>query len=110
MPRTGESIKLTVLSWRFCAVGVFELFFVPDVPRKVVLNECIELAKELGDTNSFKFINGVLDKLHPDRSDSHKKSQKHNRTKMPGKEFEVDQSPFSSRLSRPFGCTGRNRR
>ena len=79
-----DRVELAILR-----VGVFELFFVPDVPRKVVLNECIELAKELGDTNSFKFINGVLDKLHPDRSDSHKKSQKHNRTKMPGKEFEL---------------------
>ena len=79
-----DRVELAILR-----VGVFELFFVPDVPRRVVLNECIELAKELGDTNSFKFINGVLDKLQPGRSDPDKKLQKRNRTKQSGKEFEL---------------------
>lgn len=31
-----------------------------DVPKKVILNEAIELAKKFGENNSRRFINGVL--------------------------------------------------
>jgi N utilization substance protein B len=34
-----------------------------DIPYKVVLNEAIELAKIFGPEESYKYINGVLDKL-----------------------------------------------
>jgi N utilization substance protein B len=33
-----------------------------DVPYKVVINECVELAKKYGAAESHKFVNGVLDK------------------------------------------------
>ena len=33
------------------------------MPYKVVINECIELAKVFGATDSHKYINGVLDKI-----------------------------------------------
>lgn len=45
-------------------IGAWELQHRLDVPVKVVVNEGIELAKEFGATDdSYKFINGVLDKL-----------------------------------------------
>lgn len=44
-------------------LGVYELKFREDVPTKVVLNEMIELAKVFGADHSYKFINGVMDKL-----------------------------------------------
>jgi len=44
-------------------LGAFELKFRADVPTKVVLNEMIELAKVFGADHSYKFINGVMDKL-----------------------------------------------
>ena len=34
-----------------------------DIPYRVVINECVELAKIFGATESHKYINGVLDKL-----------------------------------------------
>ena len=34
-----------------------------DVPHPVVINEWVEIAKDFGAMNSFRFINGVLDKL-----------------------------------------------
>ena len=46
-------------------LGIFELAHRIDVPYKVVINECIELAKVFGATDSHKYINGVLDKLVP---------------------------------------------
>lgn len=44
-------------------LGTFELANRIDVPYRVVINECIELAKVFGATDSHKYINGVLDKL-----------------------------------------------
>ncbi len=41
-------------------MGAYELESQPDVPPKVVINECVELAKAYGGDNSSKFINGVL--------------------------------------------------
>ena len=44
-------------------LGTFELANRIDVPYRVVINECVELAKIFGATDSHKYINGVLDKL-----------------------------------------------
>lgn len=47
-------------------IGAYELKFRADVPTKVVLNEMIELAKVFGSDHSYKFVNGVMDKLAKD--------------------------------------------
>lgn len=44
-------------------LGTFELANRIDIPYSVVINECVELAKTFGATESYKYINGVLDKL-----------------------------------------------
>jgi len=46
-------------------IGAYELQHCPDVPWRVVLNECIELAKTFGGTDGHKFVNGVLNRLAP---------------------------------------------
>lgn len=46
-------------------MGVFEFQHCPDVPWRVVLNECIELAKEFGGTDGHKYVNAVLGGLAP---------------------------------------------
>ena len=45
-------------------MGVFEMTTLK-TPAPVVLDECIELAKEFGSKQSGPFVNGVLDKLIP---------------------------------------------
>lgn len=47
-------------------IGVYEMQHCPDVPWRVVLNECIELAKEFGGTDGFKYVNAVLNGLAPE--------------------------------------------
>lgn len=47
-------------------IGAFELFERQDVPWRVVINEGIELAKVFGAEESFKYVNGVLDRLSRD--------------------------------------------
>lgn len=44
-------------------LSAFELQKRIDIPRRVVINEGIELAKTFGATDGHKFINGVLDKI-----------------------------------------------
>lgn len=40
-----------------------ELIYMDDVPKKVAINEAIELSKKFGSEESGKFVNGVLGKL-----------------------------------------------
>jgi transcription antitermination protein NusB len=44
-------------------IGAYEYLHCPDVPWRVVLNECIELAKSFGGTDGHKYVNGVLHQL-----------------------------------------------
>lgn len=44
-------------------MGSFELRDRIDVPYRVVINEGVALAKKFGATDSFRYINGVLDKV-----------------------------------------------
>jgi len=43
-------------------IGVFELGHRLDTPFRVVINECVELAKKFGATDGHKFVNAVLDR------------------------------------------------
>jgi N utilization substance protein B len=44
-------------------IGAYELKNCLDVPWRVVLNECIELAKSFGGTDGHKYVNAVLNAL-----------------------------------------------
>jgi N utilization substance protein B len=46
-------------------IGTYEFRHCPEVPWRVVLNECIELAKEFGGTDGHKYVNAVLNGLAP---------------------------------------------
>ena len=46
-------------------IGAYELSHCLDVPWRVVLNECVELAKEFGGTDGHKYVNGVLNGIAP---------------------------------------------
>jgi N utilization substance protein B len=46
-------------------IGAYEMKHCLDVPWRVVINECIELAKEFGGTDGHKYVNGVLNGLAP---------------------------------------------
>ncbi|MCB0272107.1 MAG: transcription antitermination factor NusB [Bdellovibrionales bacterium] len=44
-------------------LGIFEILYCEDIPKSVVMDEAIELAKKFGEEKSSKFINGILDKI-----------------------------------------------
>lgn len=52
--------KIAPVDRAILEIGVYEVVFADDIPPVVAINEAIEVAKVYGDTNSPKFINGVL--------------------------------------------------
>jgi transcription antitermination protein NusB len=44
-------------------LGAYELMHATDIPRRVTLNEAVELAKRFGNEESPAFVNGVLDRI-----------------------------------------------
>ena len=44
-------------------IGAYELLFAEEAPPAVVMNEAIDIAKEFGEAESGKFVNGVLNAI-----------------------------------------------
>ena len=66
-PRLDRGLKeISPIEHACMWIGVYEFKHCPDVPWRVVLNECIELAKSFGATDGHKYVNGVLNALAPE--------------------------------------------
>ncbi len=84
--KLDERIRAASQNWRLermaridrnaLRLGTYELLTRTDVPRAVVLDEAVELAKRFGGEESSKFVNGVLDRIADDlgRRDTDKSS------------------------------------
>jgi len=84
--KLDERIRAASQNWRIermaridrnaLRLGTYELLTRTDVPRAVVLDEAVELAKRFGGEESSKFVNGVLDRIADDlgRQDTDKGS------------------------------------
>jgi N utilization substance protein B len=55
--------ELSPVEHAILLIGAYELVHRPEVPRRVVINEAIEIAKSFGGTDGYKYVNGVLDRL-----------------------------------------------
>ena len=44
-------------------LACFELKHHAEIPYRVVINEAVELAKNFGGTDGYKYVNGVLDRI-----------------------------------------------
>lgn len=44
-------------------IGVYELMHLPEIPKRVTINEAVELGKSFGNEDSSAFINGLLDRI-----------------------------------------------
>jgi len=68
-----EKIRAASQNWRLermarvdrniLRLATYELLYVPSVPRRVSLNEAIELGKRYGAEDSAAFVNGILDRI-----------------------------------------------
>lgn len=55
--------RMPVVDRNVLRLAVYELLYEQDVPRLVVVDEAIELAKRFGSEQSGSFVNGLLDGL-----------------------------------------------
>lgn len=53
-----QKVDLAVLR-----ISAFTLMFQTEIPYQIVIDEAIEIAKEFGTDESYRFVNGVLDSL-----------------------------------------------
>jgi N utilization substance protein B len=44
-------------------IATYELMFRADIPKKVTINEAIEIVRRYGDKESPAFVNGILDEI-----------------------------------------------
>jgi transcription antitermination protein NusB len=55
--------RLGTVDRNIMRLAIYEMLFEPGVPYVVAINEAIEIAKTYGDTQTKKFVNGVLDRI-----------------------------------------------
>lgn len=55
--------RMAIVDKNILRLAAYELFHEADVPRKVAINEAIEIAKKYGSEDSPSFVNGVLDRV-----------------------------------------------
>ena len=70
-PDIDEHIKNRLKTWSFnrlakvdlsiLRASAFSILYQKDIPVSVTINEAVEIAKQLGSSGSYRFINGVLD-------------------------------------------------
>ena len=58
--------RMAVIDRNILRFAAYELLFADEIPPKVTINEAIDIAKRYGDSESGKFVNGVLDKINKD--------------------------------------------
>jgi transcription antitermination factor NusB len=55
--------RMATIDRNILRLSAGELLYRRDIPPKVAINEAVDLAKKYGDTESGKFVNGILDKI-----------------------------------------------
>lgn len=68
-----KTIKENLVNWKFnrlsrvdlaiLRISVYSLLFREEIPRKVTIDEAVDIAKSYGSDESYKFVNGVLDSI-----------------------------------------------
>jgi N utilization substance protein B len=61
--RNWAITRMAKVDLNILRMAFFELMFRDDIPRKVTINEAIEVAKKYGTEDSPAFINGMLDEM-----------------------------------------------
>ncbi len=55
--------RMPIVDRNVLRVAIVELQDMDDIPKRVTLNEAVELAKRFGSEGSGSFVNGVLDRI-----------------------------------------------
>jgi N utilization substance protein B len=60
--------RMPIVDRSILRASVYEIMYRKDIPRTVIINEAIEIAKKYSTEDSASFINGILDKIHASNS------------------------------------------
>jgi N utilization substance protein B len=76
LEETDSRVRSASTNWRLermtrvdravLRLGAYELLHRTEIPRAVILDEAVEIAKRYGTEESGKFVNGVLDRVADD--------------------------------------------
>lgn len=55
--------RMPLVDLNVMRMATYELMFRQDIPKKVSINEAIEIARKFGDKESPAFVNGILDEI-----------------------------------------------
>lgn len=71
--KIDETIKSHLNNWDFSRlnkvdlavlrISVYPLLFQQDMPSTIIIDEAVDISKEYGSDDSFKFINAILDSI-----------------------------------------------
>lgn len=57
--------RMPIIDRNILRMASFEIICCADIPRKVAINEAIDIAKKYSTADSGAFVNGILDKITP---------------------------------------------
>ena len=55
--------RLNKVALAILRISIYEMRYQPDSNQKIIIDEAINIAKEFGAEDSYKFINAILDKI-----------------------------------------------
>lgn len=61
--------RLAKVDLSILRISVYSLLYQKDIPFSVTIDEAIDIAKEFGSDDSYRFINGVLDGIRKSEND-----------------------------------------
>lgn len=60
--------RLSKVTLAILRTSIYEMLYVPDSEVKIVIDEAVNIAKEYGADDSYKFINAILDNIRKDEN------------------------------------------
>jgi N utilization substance protein B len=60
--------RLSYVDRAILRFSTYSILYQDDVPDTVVINEAVDLAKQFGTDDSYRFVNGVLDGIRKDKT------------------------------------------
>ena len=65
--KNWDIARMGVIDRNVLRLAMYELQYSDDIPPIVVINEAVDIAKYFSSTDSGKFVNGILDRVHKDQ-------------------------------------------
>ncbi|ERK31193.1 transcription antitermination factor NusB [Clostridium intestinale] len=60
--------RISKVNLSILRLAISEMLYIDDVPKKVAINEALDVAKEYSDEKSVAFINGILDNIYKEEN------------------------------------------